>query len=194
MSLDRYTTLHRKDERGVIVESKVFGPDDEIPEGFGTGDYSPIYAPREDDQEPVAESNLTPWESPVAKGTWVAERPEDAQVDEGTPVQVRDELTGAEEEAVESLSASEPAEKPEDESDEGTPRQAREQGDLTGAEEEADESLEDSEDDSEVEDDESDEGTPRQAREQGDLTGAEEEADKADSPAPPARRGRRKSS
>lgn len=75
MKVDRYTTLHRKDERGVIVESRVFGPDDDIPEGFGTNGYQPVYGVREDDQEPVAESVLTTWESPVAKGTWV-EQPE----------------------------------------------------------------------------------------------------------------------
>lgn len=32
--------LYRKDERGVIVESGIFGPDDEVPEGFGTDGYT----------------------------------------------------------------------------------------------------------------------------------------------------------
>ena len=88
MKVDRYTTLHRKDERGVIVESGVFGPDDEIPEGFGTGEYQPVYAPREDDQAPADESVLTPWESPIAKGTWV---------EQSEPEEVEDELSETDE-------------------------------------------------------------------------------------------------
>lgn len=183
MAGDGYTILHRKDERGVIVESGVFGPDDEVPEGFGAGEYQPVYAPREDDQEPVAESNSTPWSSPVAKGGWVAERPEETdEVDEGTPRQAREKLTGAEEEVDESLEDDDEPEDDEPEVDEGTPRQAREQsedGESTGAEEEVDESLESDEDQSDDEDsDEVDSGTPVQAREQAgeELTGAEQEA------------------
>lgn len=121
MKVDRYTTLHRKDERGVIVESRVFGPDDEIPEGFGTDGYQPVYGVREDDQEPVAESVLTTWESPVAKGTWV-EQPE--------PEEVEDELPSVDEE---------PDGDDGDELSEGSPLQAREEagGELTEAETEA---------------------------------------------------------
>lgn len=165
--------LHRTDERGVIVDSRVFGPDDEIPEGFGTGEYQPIHAPREDEQEPVAESELTPWDSPVGKGGWVENRPEDAEVDEGTPVQARgeDEMTDAEREAAEALESGEDdGDEDEPEVDDGTSRQAREQsedGELTEAEEEVDEELESEEGDgAEQASDEVDEGTPIQAREQ----------------------------
>lgn len=149
MSLDRYTTLHRKDERGVIVESKVFGPDDEIPEGFGNGEYTPVYAPREDDQAPVAESVLTPWSSPVATGTWVEQpEPEDIEalvanespvdggedeLDEGSPEQARqqagEELTEAEKAALDAAGSDEGDDKPVDESDAGTPVQAQGEAD-----------------------------------------------------------------
>lgn len=165
MKLDRYTILHRKDERGVIVESGVFGPDDEVPEGFGTADYQPIYAVREDDQAPVAEVDQKPWSSPIAKGSWVENRPEDAPVDDGTPWEAREELTGAEQEALDDLESVEDESESEDESDEGSPREAREQsedGELTDAETEADEELESDEDASESED-ETDAGTPMQA-------------------------------
>lgn len=170
MSLDRYTTLHRKDERGVIVESKVFGPDDEIPEVFGTDGYSPIYAPREDDQEPIAESVLTPWSSPVAKGTWVQDRPEVDEVDEGSPEQVREELTEAEREALDALEENEDGEGDEPELDEGSPEQAREQAgeELTEAEQEALDAA-DSDEDGEPQVDETDAGTPVQATDTSDV-------------------------
>lgn len=119
--------LHRQDERGVIVESRVFGPDDEVPDDFGPVDYKPVYDVREDDQEPVAESVLTPWESPASLG-WV-EQPEP-------------------EEAIEDIESEVDESETVDESDDGTPREAREQsedGDLTGAEEEVDEQLAESE-------------------------------------------------
>lgn len=129
MKVDRYTTLHRKDERGVIVESRVFGPDDEIPEGFGSGEYQPVYGVREDDQAPVAESVLTPWESPVAKGTWV-EQPE--------PEEVEDELSETDEGQADDEDS--------DEVDQGTPIQARED-DQTDAETEAQAAVDEAEDD-----------------------------------------------
>jgi len=152
--------LHRKDERGVIVESQVFGPDDEIPGGFEAAQYQPVYEVREDTQAPVDEVNQKPWDSPIAKGTWVAEDNEAVQAAI----------------AAEVLGESEPVDDG-DELSEGSPRQAREDGDLTGAEEEVDESLEDDETEPEDGGDEVDEGTPRQAREDGDLTEAEEQQD-----------------
>lgn len=66
MKLERHTVLHRKDERGVIVESGVFGPDDEVPKGFEkAGSYE---RPADTERKPVAlaESKLTPWEKPVS--------------------------------------------------------------------------------------------------------------------------------
>lgn len=77
MKLDRYTILHRKDERGVIVESGVFGPDDEVPNGFEKAEYEPLgFSPREPVE--IAPSKLTPWESPVSL-SWVQEKePEEA--------------------------------------------------------------------------------------------------------------------
>jgi hypothetical protein len=163
MKLDRPTILHRKDERGVIVESRAFGPDDEVPEDFGAATYSKIH-PVTAQRAEVAESKLTPWESPIAKGTWI------------------DQETEAVEEAAEEIEVDEDEVDEDDELDEGYPRQAREQsedGDLTGAEEDVDESLESDEGESDDEtENEVDQGTPVQAREQAgeEITESEEES------------------
>ena len=120
-----YTILHRKDERGVIVESKAFGPDDEVPEDFGKATYTKI-DPVTARKREVAESKLTPWESPIAKGMWIGVEAE------------------AVEQAAEDLDEVDDEPEDSDELDEGTPREAREQsedGELTGAEEEVDEAL-----------------------------------------------------
>lgn len=70
MKVERPTILHRKDERGVIVESSVFGPDDEIPEGFGAVEYTKSGdTVRESDSVMLAESKLTPWKNPAAPNT-----------------------------------------------------------------------------------------------------------------------------
>lgn len=71
MKVDRYTILHRKDERGVIIESGVFGPKDEIPEGF---EASTVYTKAGDtelygEDVQIAESVLTPWGKPDAPNT-----------------------------------------------------------------------------------------------------------------------------
>jgi hypothetical protein len=164
MKVDRYTILHRKDERGVIVDSGVFGPDDEIPEGFEAVEYQATVGPRVDEQEPVAESKLTEWASPIGKGTWVENRPEDAEVDQGSPVQVReDDLTDAEKEALEQATraATDAAISAVEEVDEGTPEQARDE--LTDAEQEANAQAEAGSDAEADSVDESDGGTPVQA-------------------------------
>lgn len=146
--------VYSKDERGVIVDSKVIGADEDMPEGFsGSAEYTPIYDVRADHQEPVAESKLTPWDTPTGPSSKVAKS--SYEVSDGTPRQAREQagedLTGAEEEADELLDeGSEEDDSDElDEVDEGTPRQAREQAgeDLTGAEEEADELSGESDDD-----------------------------------------------
>lgn len=107
MKVDRYTILHRKDESGVIVESGVFGPDDEVPDGFEVAEFEPVKT--EIRESSVEESKLTPWESPVSLG-WTGEpQPDDSldEVNEGTPVQTRaqmgEELTGAEQEALDQV-------------------------------------------------------------------------------------------
>lgn len=133
MKVERHTILHRKDEHGVIVESGVFGPDDEIPEGFGPQDFEVVTT--EVRATTVQESKLTPWDSPVSL-SWTAEdQPDDSLND--LEMQAR---------------AAAEAESEEDESqvNDGTPVQAREQsedGELTEAEQEA---AEDSEADSEA--------------------------------------------
>lgn len=126
-----YTILHRKDERGVIVESKAFGPDDEVPEDFGKATYTKI-DPVTARKREVAESKLTPWESPVAKGMWVGNETEaveqavEDEVDEDSEPEDDEELTGAEEEVDESI--------------------AEAADDETGAEQEQDETVETSSD------------------------------------------------
>jgi hypothetical protein len=123
MKLDGYTILHRKDEHGVIVESGVFGPDDEVPEGFGPATFEVVK--NEARLASVEESKLTPWKSPVVY-QGIEEQPDDAlndavadesdeddeddeddQLNEGSPVQARveggGELTEAEQEAFDAL-------------------------------------------------------------------------------------------
>jgi hypothetical protein len=125
MKLDRPTILHRKDEHGVIVESGVFGPDDEVPEGFGPETFEPVA--NEVRLSTVEESKLTPWESPVVyQGIEV--QPDESQVNEGTPVQAREELTEAEQEAFDALQSDDDESEDEDENEvnEGSPVQAKE--------------------------------------------------------------------
>lgn len=54
--------VYRKDERGVILDSAVVGPDDEMPEGFE--DSTEYETPRlvEGEAPPLEESKLTSWE------------------------------------------------------------------------------------------------------------------------------------
>ena len=54
--------VYRKDERGVILDSTVVGPDDELPEGFEESAEYHTYLPTEQEAEPIAESKLTTWE------------------------------------------------------------------------------------------------------------------------------------
>lgn len=114
MKVDRHTILHRKDETGVIVESGVFGPDDEIPEGFGPQEFEVVQAGVRVAE--LAESKLTPWDEKAAKAE-AGTQPEPDEVNDGTPLQARQavgkKLTGAEQEALKAL------DEVEDESDDG---------------------------------------------------------------------------
>ena len=132
MKVDRHTILHRKDESGVIVESRVFGPDDEVPDGFGPQDFEVVVSGQRATE--VAESKLTPWKSPVAT-TWTGYNPEDSldldevEANEGSPIQARteDDLTEAEREALDALADDDESdEDTEPEVNEGSPVQAKE--------------------------------------------------------------------
>ena len=147
MALEQHTILHRKDERGVIVETRIFGPDDEVPEGFGAVEYSKIH-PVTAQRQPVAESRVRPVSTAAGRPTKQTESSD--EVSEGTPLQAREQagedLTEVEQEALEQAvsDATDGLVEQVDESDEGTPRQAREQaedGELTEAEKESDEGL-----------------------------------------------------
>lgn len=144
MKLERHTILYRKDERGVIVESRVFGPDDDVPEGFGTEGYTAAGATtRTGGDVEIAESKLTPWDAKQAK-TEADQEPSDA-LNAGSPLQARQQagvdLTEAETEALEALE--ENSGESDEEADEdhqvndGSPVQAKEEADvdLTEAEE-----------------------------------------------------------
>lgn len=65
--LTKHTILHRQDERGVIVESGVFGPDDDVPEGFGPAQYTRSAEARlpEGQSVQIAQSQLRPSENKV---------------------------------------------------------------------------------------------------------------------------------
>jgi hypothetical protein len=54
--------VYRKDERGVIMDSAVVGPDDDVPEGFEDSAEYQTYVPSETEAPPVDESKLTTWE------------------------------------------------------------------------------------------------------------------------------------
>jgi hypothetical protein len=134
MKLDGYAILHRKDEHGVIVEGRVFGPDDEVPEGFGPATFEPVK--NEVRLSTVEESKLTPWESPVVY-QGIEEQPDDSQVNEGSPVQAREELTEAEQEAIDAIGSEEDDVEDENQVNEGSPVQAKEEAgvELTESEE-----------------------------------------------------------
>jgi hypothetical protein len=135
MKVDKHTILHRKDENGVIVESGVFGPDDDIPKGFGPQEYTPVA--NQVQMAEIAESKLTPWESPVVYQGLEAQPDDSDEVDDGTPVEARAELTGAEQEALDGLESAEDDSDDENTVDQGSPVQAKEEAgeDLTASEE-----------------------------------------------------------
>lgn len=54
-----YRHVYRKDERGVILDSAVVGPDDEVPEGFEEGVRYESYVPSPTEGPAVDESKLT---------------------------------------------------------------------------------------------------------------------------------------
>lgn len=100
MKLKRPTILYRKDERGVITDSRVFSPGEEIPEGFGEAGYERLQTARVVENK-ISESKLTPWDSATAKAEATQEAPEG--LNSGTPLQARQqvggEITEAEKEA-----------------------------------------------------------------------------------------------
>lgn len=56
-----HRVVYLTDERGVIVDSAVIGPDDELPEGFSdSAEYTSV-VPQAQEQPPVESSELTAW-------------------------------------------------------------------------------------------------------------------------------------
>jgi hypothetical protein len=158
MKLEKHTILYRKDERGVILESGVFGPDDEVPEGFEPKvGYERLQQARVVEHS-IAESKLTPWETVTGdtEAGEVSDEVKDA-LDDGTPRQAMEaagvDLSEADKEADEALEAERKsladaakadAEQKAEEIDSGSPLQARQEADveLTEAEQEAQEAAE----------------------------------------------------
>lgn len=126
MKVDRHTILHRKDETGVIVESGVFGPDDEIPKGFGPQEFEVVQVGTRVVE--MAESKLTPWDEAAAKAEVTQVAPED--LNEGTPIQARLQAgakpTKAEKEALKALDDSSDADEDDNEVSDGSPVQGKE--------------------------------------------------------------------
>ena len=84
--------VYRRDERGVILDSAVVGPDDEMPEGFEDSAEYQTLVQTEQERLPVEESRLTTWEGvDLSQSVDVIKAQAEAQEGPASPAGLEDE-------------------------------------------------------------------------------------------------------